>query len=51
MKLLDKLAFNQLIKIVTNFILAIIKIFMPNYNESEPRRRPLRDLLDKWIKK
>jgi len=52
MKLLDRIAINSLIKTITNFILAIIKIFVPHNNsdESPKRRRPLRDLIDR-IKK
>lgn len=56
MRFLDKLALNRLIAIITNFILAIIKIFKPSEGNVPPvdrgkRRRPLLDLLDKWTKK
>jgi len=51
MKLLDRLAINSLVKTITNFILAIIKIFKPNdITEPKKRRRPLKDLLDRLKK-
>jgi len=53
MKLLDRIAINTLIKTITNFILAIIKIFAPSKTTDIPkpkRKRPLRDLLDKVFK-
>ena len=53
MKLLDRIALNSLIKTITNFILAIIKIFAPASvsDDIKPKRkRPLRDLLDRIIK-
>lgn len=34
MKLLDRIAINSLIKTITSFILAIIKIFVPASNTS-----------------
>lgn len=52
MKLLDKIALNRLLKIVTNFILAILKIFAPKdkvINKPE-RKRPLKDLLERIFK-
>jgi hypothetical protein len=53
MKLLDKIALNSLIKTITSFILAIIKIFAPTSKDipNPNPRRPIRDLLDKWFKK
>lgn len=54
MKLLDRIAINSLIKTITNFILAIIKIFVPSEKidvAPSPRRRPIKDLLDKWLNK
>jgi hypothetical protein len=52
MRLLDKIALNRLLSIISSFILSIIKIFSPNTDVVSPpkKRRPLRDLLDKWIK-
>lgn len=52
MKLLDKIALNSLIKTITNFILAILKMFAPKDNViSKPeRKRPLKDLLDRMFK-
>lgn len=52
MKLLDRIALNSLIKTITNFILAILKIFAPNKDITEPkRRRPIKELLDKVFNK
>lgn len=54
MRLIDRIALNRLIKIITNFILSLIKIFKPKdkeiINVPKPRKRPLRDLLDKLFK-
>lgn len=52
MKLLDKIALNSLIKTITNFILAIIKIFAPKENIviKPEKKRPLKDLLDRIFK-
>ena len=50
MKLLDKIALNSLIKTITNFILALIKIFkIEKTNEPIPpsRKRFLKDLIDR----
>ena len=51
MKLLDRIAINSLVKTITNFILAILKMFSPNQIKSPERRRPLKDLLDKVLRK
>lgn len=53
MKLLDRIALNSLIKTITNFILAILKIFVPATKDpTEPkRRRPIKDLIDKVFNK
>ena len=52
MRFLDKIALNRLIAIITSFILSIVKMFNPNTDVVSPpkKRRPLRDLLDKWVK-
>lgn len=51
MKLLDKLALNSLVKTITSFILSLIKLFKTDTNVVKtPKKRPLRDLLDRWIK-
>ena len=52
MKLLDKIALNRLLSIISSFILSLIKIFKPDQDVVAPpkKRRPLRDLLDKWVK-
>lgn len=52
MKFLDKIAMNQLIKIIGNFILAILKMFSPNENITNPdRKRPIIDKLKNIFKK
>lgn len=53
MKFLDKIALNRLISIITNFIVAILKIFQPNTpNIDVPKpKRPIVDKLKKWINK
>lgn len=51
MKLLDRIAINSLVKTITSFILAVLKIFQPTNTIEKPKRRPLRDLLDKVLKK
>jgi len=53
MKLLDKIALNSLVKTITSFILSLIKLFKPNTDggiSTPKKRRPLRDLLDRWVK-
>ena len=47
---LDKIAINQLVKIITDFILAILKMFSPNDSSEPERRKPLKDILDRWFK-
>lgn len=51
MKFLDKVALNRLIQILTNFFLSLAKILSPKQDKEETpkRRRPVRDLLDKWF--
>ena len=48
MKLLDKIALNSLIKTITNFILAILKMFKPTDITTPKPKRPLKDLLDSY---
>jgi len=54
MKFLDKIALNRLIKIITNFILGLLKIFAPKQKPIDlpvpERRRPLKDLIDRIFK-
>lgn len=50
MKFLDRVALNRLVKIVSDFLLALIKIFNPNSSDNRVRR-PLKELLDKWRNK
>ena len=51
MKFLDKIAINALVKTITDFILAILKMFNPTKISDSPKKRSNRDLLDRWIKK
>jgi hypothetical protein len=53
MKLLDRIAINSLIKTITGFILAILKIFVPTDKNivAPERKRPLKDLIDRIFKK
>lgn len=53
MKLLDRIAINSLVKTITSFILAVLKMFQPKDNiiDSPKRKRPLKDLLDKVFNK
>lgn len=52
MKLIDKIALNRLLKILTDFILGILKIFAPKENVviKPEKKRPLKDLLDRIFK-
>jgi len=47
MKLLDRIAINSLIKTITSFILAIVKIFVPESSSSNDKkqRTPILDRL------
>ena len=47
---IDQLLMNQLIRILTDFILGIMKLFSTDKHITKPKR-PLRDLLDRWFKK
>ena len=47
---IDQLLMNQLIRILTDFILGILKLFSTDNNITKPKR-PLKDLLDRWFKK
>ena len=51
MKLLDRIAINSLIKTITSFILAIVKIFVPDSQKSvsPKKRRPIRDAIDRIL--
>lgn len=52
MNLLDKIALNRLIKILTNFIISILKIFAPknNIDDIPPIKRPSKPVFP-WIRK
>lgn len=53
MKLLDRIAINSLIKTITNFILAILKIFAPQKTstiDKDKRKRPILDAIRRWTK-
>ena len=50
MKLLDKIALNRLLAIISSFILNLIKLFKPQDTDiidKPKRKRPLKDLLKK----
>lgn len=59
MKLLDKIALNRLIKILTNFVITIIKLFHSSQSINIPdspitpkkKKQPLRDFLKNTIDK
>ena len=46
---IDQLLMNQLIRILTDFILGILKLFSTDKHITKPNR-PLKDLLDRWFK-
>lgn len=52
MKLLDRIAISRLVKTITDFILALLKILKPSTPsviiDPKKKRRPLKDLLDRW---
>lgn len=55
MRLLDKIALNRLIKIITDFILGLLKIFAPkdgNVLPLEPvkKKKPILDAIRRVIK-
>ena len=47
---IDQLLMNQLIKILTDFILGVLAFFSTDRNITKPKR-PLKDLLDRWFQK
>ena len=59
MRIIDRIALNRLIKIITDFILALIKIFQKNdkltpVEPSPSRPKPLKKIIDNivpWRKK
>ena len=48
MKLLDKIALNRLISIITNFLLALIKIFAPKAVDNIEIPKPKRKKILPW---
>ena len=53
MRLIDKIALNRLIKIITDFILGLDKLF-PSSKDQKPvvdkkPKRPVIDLFKKWF--
>ncbi len=46
---IDQLLMNQLIKILTDFILGILALFSTDKRINKPKK-PLKDLLDRWFK-
>lgn len=51
MKLLDKIALNRLISIITNFILGILKIFAPKTIDDIDILKPKRKKILPWRNK
>jgi hypothetical protein len=51
MRLLDKIALNRLISIITNFILGLIKIFSPKSIEEIEPPKPKRKKILPWRNK
>jgi hypothetical protein len=51
MRLLDKIALNRLISIITNFILGLIKIFAPKSVEDIEIPKPKRKKILPWRNK
>jgi hypothetical protein len=62
MRLIDRIALNRVIKLILDFILAVLKIFAKDKQGNKPvvpvhpkpRKRPLKDLVDNvlpWRKK
>lgn len=51
MRLLDKIALNRLIKIITDFILGLAKLFPSSKDQTVDKKpkRPIIDLLKKWF--
>ena len=47
---IDQLLMNQLIRILTDFILGVLALFSTDRNITKPKR-PLKDLLDRWFQK
>ena len=48
MRLLDKIALNRLISIITNFVLALIKIFAPKAVDDIEVPKPKRKKILPW---
>jgi|SaaInlV_125m_DNA_1040241.scaffolds.fasta_scaffold09342_6 hypothetical protein len=52
MSIIDKIAMNRLIKIIGDFILALLKMFQPNDDITKPeKKRPIIDKLKNIFKK
>lgn len=50
MKIIDRIALNRFIKIITDFILSLIKLCGYKEKTQEPKpKRPIIDLLKKWF--
>lgn len=50
MKLLDKIAFNRLLKILTDFILSIIQILQPKNKIPNKPTKPRKKIIDRIFK-
>lgn len=51
MKIIDKIALNRLISIITNFILGLLKIFAPKSIEDVEIPKPKRKKIFPWRNK
>lgn len=51
MKIIDKIALNRLIAIITNFILGLLKIFAPKSIEDIETPKPKRKKILPWRNK
>lgn len=51
MRVIDKIALNRLISIITNFILGLLKIFAPKSIDNIDIPKPNRRFFPNWRKK
>jgi hypothetical protein len=51
MRLIDKIALNRLISIITNFILGLLKIFAPKAIDDIEIPKPPKKIFPRWRKK
>lgn len=51
MRILDKIVLNRMISLITNFILALVKIFSPKSIDDINVPKPNRRIFPNWRKK